>query len=314
MMLGSMIAEHRSGRAVLGLLCTTAILAGCTDVDTSDAGQTSQPVAPSGLVLGPVLDETTGAVILPYDRFVASHEEIDQLAAAGTVLLSICARAAGVGFLAPDVSFYDTTYDSEEYFGPWTVGQAERFGFVMPMTDADLIANGIVPDTIGYFDRPPHPNTALTEQDWEVVDACEEPEGADQFDEPQMRVGPWEEQIRAIDETLARQPDVVTALDELAACYAEVGLEPDPEQPWRVEGADGGVISEEQVRLALQVVDCKTRVDFTARVARVHADLQAPIIVEYADELVAKRERIDAAVAAARVLIAENDDLIYHRP
>jgi hypothetical protein len=296
----------------VGLLLLSA---GCASDDpavelaTRDADVESAAAA-LGLELDPVLDEATGAVVQPYDRFLSSFAERDQIAVATTVLIAQCAQEQGVGYMALD-PMSDPIYDSEHYYGPWTVAQAERFGFVTPMSEADLVENGIVSGSTGDEEATPHPNAALSDEDGEIANACGEADNVGELNAALAEGGPWIEQIEAINSALLKTPDVEELLEELGACYLDEGMTPDGDSPWLVSVFNSNEITEEQVQLALKVVACKAEIDFTTRMAQVEADLQAPIIVEYADELIAQRAEIDAALLKAQTLIAENEDLIY---
>lgn len=52
------------------------------------------------------------------------------------------------------------------------------------------------------------------------------------------------------------------------------------------------------------MVECKSQIDFVERLADLMAQQQAPVLVEYADELLAERATADAVVAEARAVLA----------
>ncbi|MCR6688034.1 hypothetical protein [Cellulomonas sp.] len=261
------------------------------------------PTEVRGISLTAELNEKTGAVVLPADRFTETFLEMDLLSTAASVALSHCAAEKGVTFEPPE-ALTDPVYVSEQYQGPWTRSQAEHFGFVKPMTQADLAANGVIDATPDAEASAP-PNGDLTDDDWKVVDACVG-SASSQFDDALRHVGPWYAEFDAVTAQVFDDPDAKDALHELEECYdrAGIGASQDGSPGWP-RGADGSVIDQQQIQLALTSVECKEETDFTARVAGVEARLQAPIVVKYADELVAKREQIDEALAAARALLAE---------
>lgn len=261
------------------------------------------PVTVQGVSMTAELDESSGAVILPYDRFAVTAEEADIFTTAASFAVSACAAEQGVVF-RPTGLMHDAVYDSELYFGPWTEEQAQRFGFVTPMTDADLIANEILAkDAAASVEPPANPNLELTDADWTVMDACgAAPEVAQYLDA--VSSGPWEEPLRATKDSLLDEDDAQELVAQLEACLTGAGLTPLPEEPGYPRGADTRTISEDQIRMALQVVRCKDEIDFTGAMARVEARLQSPIIEKYADELVAKRHSIDELAVQARALIA----------
>lgn len=97
--------------------------------------------------------------------------------------------------------------------------------------------------------------------------------------------------------------------EELGACYEANGLEQKGDMSVEVVGMDADVINEEQVQLALTVVECKTEVDAIPRLASIWAELQAPTIHKYAAELTEYQRIKDDAISEARDYIIANPDL-----
>ncbi len=278
-----------------------AVVGGCGLGDSAPSEVV--PTQVRGISLEAELNEETGAVVLPADRFTETFLEMDLLATASSVAVGQCAAERGVT-LTPPKPLTDPVYVAEQYYGPWTRDQAERFGFVEPMTQADLAANGIVAGTPDA-DGPP-PNGDLTDEDWKVVDACAAAPQSTRFDDALRHVGPWYAELEAVRDQVFDDSEAKDALADLEACYeqAGIGVSRDDSPGWP-RGANGSVIDQQQIQLALASVECKQKTDFTARVAAVEARLQAPIIVKYADELVQKRAEIDQALTAARALLAD---------
>ena len=310
----------RQARCALGAALVVVLVAGCsgagdaTDAATATAAApwpSSEPLTVHGMDLRPQLDESTGAVILPLDRFEPTDAEVDLLTSAASVAIALCARERGVAFVGVTPPS-DPRPVSEQFYGPWTVAQAERFAFVPPMSDADLAANGLVDGAADTADagRAPHPNTLLTDEDWAVVEACDGSGVEDEFHEATRTTGPWSDGIEAAAAALMRQDETAALLDELGACFGSRGMQQDPDLPWAVVGA-GRTIDEQQVRLALGVVSCKEQVDFTPRMADLYARATLPVIAAYADELVERRRALDETLAAAQDLVAAHADVTY---
>lgn len=292
-----------SAAATLGLMGCSAHRAGSDPTGDSPGAVATVDAQSSGLDLTAELDEESGAVILPYDRLTTTWAEGDLITTGTSIAISRCAEAKGVTLVAsPPID--DPVYASEQYFGPWTVDQARRFGFVMPMSDADLVANGVVtasPDATPFV----APNGDLTDADWAVVDACASSPEVKALTDSIDDGGPWIEAIAATHDQLLEDEQARAIIKDLQGCFQSSGLTwDDSNEPWIPLGADGSQISEDQITLALQLVDCKEQVDFTSRMAAREAELQAPVIEKYADELVAQRQASDDVVAAARVLVA----------
>lgn len=296
-------------RMIRDVSCVVAplvLVLGTAAACAAPAEQEESLASVRGIDMSPELNPATGAVVLPADRFVETMTEMDILATASAVVVSACAAERGVTFTPPGLSS-DPIYASEHYFGPWTRDQAQRFGFVTPMSDADLVANQIVHGEAAERDGAnggPAPNGGLTEEQWLVVDSCQDDPRLEQFGEALTHAGPWHEEFRAVQGQLLEEKAAQDALAELRSCYEDAGLTiADDAVPWVPRGANGREITEEQIRLALAVVQCKEEVGFTARMAAAEAELQAPIVADYADELVASRAQLDEALAAARALL-----------
>ncbi len=288
-------------RLPLIVVMAVATVAGCSQ--RGAAPPKMVPTEVRGISLAAELNVKTGAVVLPADRFTETFLEMDLLATASSVAVGLCAAEKGVT-VTPPRPLTDPVYVSEQYYGPWTQDQAERFGFVKPMTQADLAANGIVADTPDPDDQAP-PDGDLTAADWEIVDACGAAPESARFDDALRHVGPWYAELEAVKDQVLDDAEAKGALRDLEACYEQAGLGASSDgSPGWPRGANGSVIDQQQIQLALASVECKEQTDFTARVAAVEARLQAPIVVKYADELVQKRAEIDEALTAARALLA----------
>lgn len=268
-----------------------------------------------GIDLKAELDVDLGAVVLPYDRLTLSPLETDLLSVAGTVEVAACAQTKGVRFIAPR-PIDDPVYESEHYFGPWTVEQAERFGFVRPMSQADLVANGVqgASDSDSEAGSALPDNSALTDADWDVVDECGQSAAVESYRDALSQVGPWTEEISTISTTMENDSTMIALFSELDECYRDAGLTPEEGEPWLVTGADDHVIDEQQVTLALGVVRCKESVDFTRRAAAVEAAYEASVIAQYSDELLAQRAQLEETLSDARELIAARSDLLANLP
>lgn len=285
--------------AALGVL---AALAGCGRGTEPE----QVPAEFRGINLKAELDPATGAVTLPYDRLSLTREEESILSVASSTVLSQCGLEHGVRF-TPPTPRYDPVYASEQYFGPWTKDQARQFGFVAPQTEADLYFNGIEGVEAPVGPHSPVPNQNLTDADWKTLsEKCEGLAESSAYSQAEIQVGPWIEALDRVNDELDHDKRARGLIDELSDCYARSGLEPGGKIWWLPQGGRNRSVTEDQISLALAVVDCKDSIDFTNRMAQIQAQLQAPIIIKYADDLIARRQFIDKTVASARELIAKN--------
>ncbi|WP_125774608.1 hypothetical protein [Antribacter gilvus] len=241
-----------------------------------------------------VLDEKTGAVILPYDRFSTSMRDAEVFRVARTAAAAVCAKQQGVTFMVG--RWVDQpVYDSEKYAGPWTMAQAEKFGFVSPMPDADLRANGVVGEDYGEPSLLNNAevaamNSQLTEEESAVVEACHETEEARQF--APSPEGPWAEELWAAADDLYESPEVTNLFAELGACHEDQGLGVHQQVPEWPAGADPTRIDAEQISLAIASVRCKESLDFTRRLAEIEAASQVEVLQNYPREVAAAGQEI----------------------
>jgi hypothetical protein len=255
----------------------------------------------------PELDASTGAVILPYDRFTLSTNQLATVTTAQTAELVACARAEHVPVGDPLPSRAAAVYDSDPFFGPWTQSQARTFGFVQPMTDGDLRANQIAGAPAATPDKKKTgaPFAGLTDAESAKVDACKTPDDA-VFTSVQMQDGPWVQEMHAIDDKAqaGTLPGMKPILSTLFSCYKEDGLKPSgSDQPWFPAGTNGRAINAQQIALALKVVACKDQTGFTQQMANIEAKQQAVVIAKYADELVKEEALVNDALTKANAVI-----------
>ena len=289
-------------------LCTAALvtvcLAGCGAGSAGAA--TSAALAPDpsatasavarGVVLTAELDTDSGAVVLPFDRFATTWNEQAVIAAAANTLVAVCAADHGVDVTvqAPQV---DAVYGSELYYGPWTVEQAEQFGFAPPSPAQEQTADDSPTTDVGGVD------------DQAVLARCGDLVEVNELTSALLDDGPWLEPLAVVTQGLVERPGARSALSDLADCLEEEGLQVDADSPWLPEGADPGTTSDEQVTLALQLVGCKTTTGFTERMSSIEASEQVPIVVTYVDELETRRAAVDEALESARAILVEHPEV-----
>lgn len=311
------MASHKAAvSALVATMVVASALAGCT---ARESTASTTPV--SGLNLDAEVDPATGRIILPADRFGITEEEMAVLSVASTMALADCARADGVDFAVSTKNPYSPLYDVSMRWGVWVDTYAERFGFVPPMTDADLRANEVVgaptgqaPDSAEQPDLSENSaiadhNSTLTSADQAVLDRCSSSKATRALNPAALVVkGPWTAKLNDVSTAFDSLDEVKDVYSEYRDCLAADGLrlstDDGPGSPDAVIGADPSTISEEQISLALRVVACKTTVNLVPRLATIMAAQQAPIIEEYGAELVKQREAIDRAVTDARALIS----------
>ncbi len=293
-------------RAAGGLVIALAL--GACQVGSGDESDSARKtaIAPDatsvhGISLVPELDEQSGAVTLPFDRLTYSTNDAALLLIGQSVAMSQCANKKGVEFVASTWGG-DPVYDSESYFGPWTTGQARKFGFVEPAPNADLAANGIKGAPPADSSPDPSINAALTESDWAKIEQCGKDPRIRVLMEAQRHTGPWWDALASARSEFLRSAAAKSLLGELETCFRTHGLTPMKSDPALPQGARVDEINETQISLAVTTVNCKKSVDFTRRMAVLESRSQAPVIAKYAEEMLSQRDAIDKALVQAKEL------------
>lgn len=309
---------------LLILACLVGLVAACSPDGDAPQGQSSDtsmeteagqaPENVNGVSTISELNPTAGSVILPLDRVSISAVEELLIKDGSVVAAQTCASTQGVDYLIWPA--YPATlaaiYQSESYFGPWTQEQAENYGFVEPAPPGDLIVNGVVDGEHEPLALPPQPNQRtlgdLSESERQIIEDCfANGEDAELFSAAQRRTGQWYREYTPLERDYTRNKSAVSLVDELLACYGESQIATaGGDTPWWPEGARAEKIDEQQVALALKVVECKESIDFTKRMATIEAAEQTGLIEKYAAEMIETRKILDKAVLQAQSLIDNN--------
>lgn len=271
----------------------------------------SRAASNSGLDVSAAVDRETGSIIFPDARYSLTVPEANIILDAGDRTIAACINDNGISYAAPPAT-WDPLYDISNYFGVWTVPVAERFAFVVPMTTADMHANGV------KVNGEPAPEATDREEAWrsndltsdeaaKVVAECILLPEVQRFDLESLRPGPWQVEFNAAFDLARQSHEWENVLEEYHLCLTEKGIEPDTEDGLAVIGQDDGEVNAEQITLALEVVDCKDKVKLVDRLAGEIAAFQAPTIDKYATDLVAYRVQLDNMLVEAREYLASQD-------
>jgi hypothetical protein len=297
---------------VPAMLAGLAIVLSSCSADSRDAVITDRELmAASGIDFSVEFDEETGRIDLPYDRFVPSGLDEQVLHNAAEVAATLCWRemglpATGTGLRPSEI------YLSEHLYGPWTMSQAQKFGFVVPAPDADLRANNFIPEGTGepsVYDSGSWARIAESNSRIPADKAAEAKEKCSPDHERWFigHDGPWKAAMAQVSAQVDSSAELGAIVDDLGECFEARGLEPDPEYPYQPKGSDAGWIDEEQIELAISTVECKQEVEFTKRVADLYVTFQAPVMLEYEDELIAHQLEL-------RNLLIEAEEIVSAHP
>lgn len=298
----------------LALLLPALALAGCTDT-TDDAA------AMTGVVLDAELDPGASSIAYPIDHFFATRDDSEVLGFASQIAAAACAAEQGVHYKIPTRET-PVEYDQDTLDGPWTIAQAERFAFVMPMTDADLRGNGVVGAPEAPVEEPSTDRTLADVPDdspeREIVEECfrVNAETVD-YESAQNPAGSWVLELETAVSVAQHSAEADDLRSELRACYLSSGVAVDEAaftsgvlgDTAGAAGADSSRIDAEQIVLAVAVVGCKDEVQYTERAAQLIAEAQVPVVLANLDELRAFAENLAQTRAEAEEVIAEHADL-----
>ena len=262
------------------------------------------------------LDYDAATVRLPSSYVETNYQENDMFllddASSGAYLKCAHEKAGFDMTVGYPVDREEPVRDVFWRYGPWTKEMAEKYAFVPPLTDGEMMFNGFVPRPADWVEPESsgNPFEGVSEQDRARFDeVCNKDPDVVRFDYSALSSdGPAAVAIVESWDRAEKDPRVESLVDELDQCFRGQGLEAHPRRIGSPTAGDPGVLNEEQIEIALKTVECKDEVDFTQRLADVLAEYEMEIIDGNASELVAARELWDDRVAEARQYIAENPD------
>ncbi len=308
------MAKQRLLRCLLAVVLLSVSVAACSpevDVERSNA---------SGVNLKSEVNPTAGTVVFPGDRFALSEVERMHLVDADLVAYAVCAREHGVPFYAqfigngkaPEYSM------SGGFGGPWTVEMANKYAYLGPMTEADMIGNGIISPT--EKNEYVNPNESITPEDREIMSkGCRKYKTAEKF----RRYSEQQGRPPAVDSLMVsnlwtkikKDSDYNPLISDLKKCYADSGISVKPSSDailgFTVVGADYSTINAQQIELAVRDAKCQVKIDFMQKMADIIAKVQAPIIVENLEDLTAWRKQLDEVLKEADEYIDAHQDVIW---
>ncbi|WP_435299111.1 hypothetical protein [Timonella sp. A28] len=306
-----------TGRGFTGVVISSIfLLSACTSADSDAVSENPREV--DGISTRAEINVDAGTVDLPLDRFYVKAAEEDQLSTGTGVAMALCAEEKGLTYQVTPASNPEISaiYAQEHYFGPWTQDQAKKWGFAPLLPTNDLIVNGILsedtPYTKGYF--PPKKGERaiydLTDEEQLILDECGIAGQA--FTKAQVQDGGWHREYDPLEFNYTRNAQAVALVEELGKCFSEKGMSPETREgePWYPQGARADRITEEQITLALKVVECKDSINFTQRMADIESAEQVQLIEKYSAEMIAKRKQIDEALSEANKVISQNPQKI----
>ncbi len=303
----------RRAASVAAVFCVLgSSLAACAGDDVDSVNE--QYV--SGINPKAELDYDAATVRLPSSYVETNYQENDMFllddASSGAYLKCAHEKAGFDMTVGYPVDREEPVRDVFWRYGPWTKEMAEKYAFVPPLTDGEMMFNGFVPRPADWVapESSGNPFEGVSDQERERIrEVCgKDPDALRFLPSTVSSDGPAAVELSGAWDRAERDPRVQGLVDELDQCFRGQGLEAHPRRIGSPTAGDPGVLNEEQIEIALKTVECKDEVDFTQRLADVLAEYEMEIIDGNASELVAARELWDDRVLEARQYIAENPD------
>lgn len=234
------------------------------------------------------VDPKSGGIVLPLDRFFLSHAELADIDSAHGLAMSTCTATRGYDYgptkVIPEIG-------GQRNYGVWVMANAEQFGYELPASPAKQAA----------LARNADPSRALTDAQLEIIKACAQTPDALALEEISIQVHfPLGDATTGLhDKAMASDP-AKQVIAEWADCLAAKGIQRDESGgPFNIKGVTPG-ITESNIRIAVQDVQCKDKVDLVRQMATIEASFQAPVVQKYAAELTDLRAQYDKLLTRAR--------------
>lgn len=280
--------RRRSGVGVVAVAAVLA-LAGCGGSGGSGAVDVRAEV-----------DESSGVIVLPADRFALTQREGQDIASAEHVAMVLCKRKLGVA-TADTVRRVIPDEVDDRRFGLWVLAQAEKYGYVPPTS----------PEKLAAIKRNSDPSgPGVSQEEVAAAKQCVRDDATlKQLDTSELGGGPGYRPLSEAEREMQESDEYQGVVDEWRACLRGRGVTPDVED-LVPQGVDWKAVQElkvqeQDVALAVADVSCKEQVKLVPRLAALVAKAQAPVLEEYRDEFAAQRADMDKKVAFAEGVLRD---------
>ncbi len=247
----------------------------------------------------PLYDPVNGRVIFPADDFFIQDNPV--YGAYIEAQIAVCARKKFGADLKVEYPRNRPLIDSAwNNYGPWTYEIAKEFGFTHPNSGEGRI-------------RPPDPPImSYSEEVRHRIDVeCDE-----SIYESINLPGYPAEFIEVVSSgDVSKDPRAIEVNEELSVCIREKGLSPSSHGNWGLlDNSTVKTYNDEQAELAVQVVECKEKVNFTQRIAELQAEQQVRIIEKYAPEIFAVKAYEEDLMRRAEEYIRDHQSIFISPP
>ena len=237
------------------------------------------------------VDPKTGSIVLPIDRFFLSESELADIESAHGLAMGSCTAAHGYNYgstkVIPEIG-------GQRNYGVWVMTNAEQFGYEVPASPAKQAA----------LQRNSDPSQAPTDAQLSIIKACAHTPDAQALEETSVRASSlFGDATTGLGDKALASAKARQVIGQWAACLTAKGLQRNLSGgPFNIKGVTEG-ITESNIRIAVQDVQCKDQVDLVRRMATIDASFQAPVVKKYAAELTELRVCYDKLVSRARTYL-----------
>ncbi|MFC5369427.1 hypothetical protein [Arcanobacterium bovis] len=301
--------------AICKVRTVSLILLACLGLCSCSGSVEEKSIPSTELDIKADIDKEHYSITLPSDRYaniqMLSSDEIILQSAESAVIAECARNKLNIPIMGvPTWRLSDGQPFAFTEFGPWNVKIAEKYGFSNPSMFNALIPETRIKIPAGETDPLEH-NSQFTEQQRQTVnDQCAKEETLNHFNTRKLAPhGPWTEELNNTRSQLLKDKRAQNIIRELDQCFVQAGLKMSSEVPGYVEGVIPDEITPRNLTMAVKAAQCQEKLNATPRLVEIWADLQAPIITKYADELIAQRQKIDKAVADAKEYINAHPEL-----
>ena len=277
----------------LAVLCVLVfgLSSACSSANSEPTGSLTVPTKAE-------VDESTGLILVPADAYWVTDLELAEITSAMRVAMISCKRRMNVPTDEPRRTIPDEQ-DTRRFAGLWRMANAERYGYVTPMSKAKEQAIADQSD----------PLSAPTQAELDAAETCASSDSTVMELQEQPPDGPWLRALNAAEDEARASRDWAEVVADWGSCLAERGLSVDTEN-MAPDGVDWKAVGERRVQpvdveLAVVDVTCKRQHDTAQRLADLVAAAQAPVVAKYGAELQDQRAGFDRQLAKARRVLSE---------
>lgn len=283
---------------LVGVVLVLVGLSGCAGGSEKVGGEDEQALAPDRSFKAEINYET-GEIFLPSEKYKITWAEYTIIDNASQHFLAECIN---------ENSDYDYPYlptpsyqkSEDRRFGIWKIDNAQQVGYTLPRTEAEQ-------ERLDRADAEEKELAELSETAREVLSKAESDCAESLSKQPisQNKVPKFPTLPSGYSQAYASE-EGASIHAEWEACLNENGLELDPEvSPFAIKGITGEK-NEQDIKIAVIDVQCKTEVDYIHRMANLVAAYEGPYVKKYESEL---QEYYDAQLVvleSAKEYIAKN--------